>query len=852
MKKSISQLDLRNIKTYKNKNIIIILKNLSGEEIKTIDASIIALIASLDLQTINTIFRNSHPLLQSKMWENEVIQKALILGHGNDKHLSSEEMIRNLENLHKVIKSLSVKKQIYKSEYFIKIIIQNNNLEPRFFHFYNIKKVFENITLSQEFNKLPSDKQLQVIAKLNKYSHEVLLPNDFRQRYPSIDILIPEFRNKPIDEEIFNKLTEEEMIFLNYINDTTNSERLQQYIINSIKNNHQSFKDFFEALQQKTLIINAKINTRHLFPKVSLEEKVYHILLTNIDDEIIKEKLLRYIIHPIMKDCSLNPEEVYQTLKRNLNNQLLTYHDINILNNNYYRYKDLRMAFYLKFNIVLRNVDYLSGITINQMLKLNVKHINKLIKLLNDTTQDELSAIYSIAIKMYFIFGYERSLEILNNKYGQCDKIFFDNIAKTDVTKIPLKQEGNKYLPDIDQRFIKFMFENNHDNHFINMLNNKTSQLYRRWYYLYNNYDDILEKCHHEITLKKVTDILESDKYDISYKLITPDLYLLRDNNFIENIILGNKTIYTNSQILEEIIKIYSQMKVRTESSIPYVKGMTIDGYQYHMIKFDDPQIFTLGYQANCCIRTMDIGHNHLLHAALCRNGRVLLITDNNGNLAAFSPLKRNGNVLIANSIECIDKKAKHQHLIAEAFKTGIIDIVNTSLDSQEPLDLAVIGQASYLKPMVTPFPSEYPIPTIYEKHDEVYQHTDEYHLKLDIIYQTSKFKLDNIIVKDPNVSYMDPREEIKFIDLSTDVSHLEEVINIINAINYSLNKENYQQINKYLLKSVYYTKDWYIADTYQGFIGTYQETDYRAKEEFDYYMNIICNNHPKTLTKEK
>lgn len=66
-----------------------------------------------------------------------------------------------------------------------------------------------------------------------------------------------------------------------------------------------------------------------------------------------------------------------------------------------------------------------------------------------------------------------------------------------------MKEEGSKYLPDIDKRFINFMFETPTNNHFINMLNNKRSEIYKRWYYLYNNYDEILEKCHDEITLKK-------------------------------------------------------------------------------------------------------------------------------------------------------------------------------------------------------------------------------------------------------------------------------------------------------------------------------------------------------------
>ena len=137
-----------------------------------------------------------------------------------------------------------------------------------------------------------------------------------------------------------------------------------------------------------------------------------------------------------MKNTTANPELVYNTLLRNLNNKQLNYSNYsNLMYDRDPERKDLKLAFYLKFNIALAHVRYLNGITKEQISKVNVKHINKLYKYLDDKTQDELSSIYATCIKMYFIFGYERSLEILNNKYGKYDKVFLDNISKTDVSK---------------------------------------------------------------------------------------------------------------------------------------------------------------------------------------------------------------------------------------------------------------------------------------------------------------------------------------------------------------------------------------------------------------------------------
>ena len=184
-----------------------------------------------------------------------------------------------------------------------------------------------------------------------------------------------------------------------------------------------------------------------------------------------------------MNGSNVSPELMYDTIKRNLNYGLLSYNDVHYLTSNWDEgTKDLKLNFYLKFNIALPNARYLYGITAEQISKLNVKHINKLFKFLEDKTQDEAAAIYGISIKMYFIFGYERSIEILNGKFGQYNKTFLDNVAKTDISSLGMKEEGNKYLPEIDKRFINFMFETPKNNHFINMLNDKNMELYKFWY----------------------------------------------------------------------------------------------------------------------------------------------------------------------------------------------------------------------------------------------------------------------------------------------------------------------------------------------------------------------------------
>lgn len=849
--------DLKNIRTYKNKKITNIFKRMTDEDINLlIDSSVVEFISTLNDGTIISLFRNSGSSLQNKLWNNDIIQKVLIFGKKDvtDLHYD-EQVIINLENLNKIIKSQSIKKQVYTNKYFITMLTSDIKIDNKFFHSYDINKVFEGIVYSEQFKSLSNDIQLRIIEKLNSYTNDILLPIDFRQRYKNIERILFSIDISKLDENILSQLNDDELFFIDCIrNDKNNNQAIKKYIIKNIKSKGKSFEQFMDEMRTRDNLINGRIRDvyrqKYYYNSVDSKQKVFEILLHEIDDELIKEKMLRYLLPIIMKDSSVNSEAMYNTLKRNLNYNLLTYKDINNLTIQYdYLNKDLRLMFYLKFNISLASARYLTGITADQLSKINVKHINKLSKFLEDETQDELSSIYGICIKLYFIFGYERSIEILSGKYGEYNRIFLDNVAKTDVSKVLMIAEGNKYLPSIDRRFINFMFETPKSNHFIDMLNNKDLELYKSWYYFYNNYDEILEKCHNEITMKKIISILETEKYDINRKIITPDCYLLNNNDFIENIVLGNKTEHSNDDVLKNIVEIYRKMRKRVESSIPYVEGTSVDGYKFQTLKFDDYKIFELGYKANCCIRTLDTAHNHLLHAALCRNGRILLIYDELSNLAAFCPVKRNGNVLIVNSIECVDKRFdKTGDYIKTAFIQCIQEIVNTSILSNEPIELVCIGGRSYLKPNVVQFPTNVEIPTIYEKDDDTYKDTDIYHKSLDIVYKADNFSFESIKKGNPKVSYNDPRLSITFCDFwQSSKEEQEKALNVINAIRYSSSEleelESFRLCERYEIQCCIYNKDWYILKSFDGNIyGDCLKDDERAITEYNIALQEFQN----------
>ena len=73
---------------------------------------------------------------------------------------------------------------------------------------------------------------------------------------------------------------------------------------------------------------------------------------------------------------------------------------------------DITKLFYEKFNILIDDSSLISGISAYQIVKINVHHINNIFKLTKLYIDNDILC-YLISIKLYFVFGYERSLNIL-------------------------------------------------------------------------------------------------------------------------------------------------------------------------------------------------------------------------------------------------------------------------------------------------------------------------------------------------------------------------------------------------------------------------------------------------------
>ena len=503
---------------------------------------------------------------------------------------------------------------------------------------------------------------------------------------------------------------------------------------------------------------------------------------------------------------------------------------------------DIKSMFFLRFNTTGRNMGYLHGITVAQLMRINVKHINRIVQLVYDPENDELSDSYSKAIKLYMIFGLERTLEILNG-HRFINKSFLDNVSRLDVSGVEMKPEGKRYLPVLNDEFVRFMF----NPYNIDAIFDTETAISATWYYLYNNFEKVKILCKGHITLAQAETILKEQVNSVRYDL-DPDCYRLQKVLYEAG--LGNKMHYSNEIIYDEMCKIHKEQIKRVTSTIPYVKGVLDSGWGYEVMRYDSEIAYVLGYRAGCCIRTKDIAHNHLLHALLCKSGRILLTYKPDGTIASFSPLKRNGEVIIANSIEAIDKSDNASKHIVEAFAAGMKEICRVSKESEEKdwLKVATIGSSSSRKPLSESWPPKIKTPTILEKDNPIYKDTDTYHKRLSIFYKDINVKLEELKYGKTEYEYYDPRKKIlACLNNRDEIIVQQKIMTIIDSIRYRKqistgeSVRNFERMKNMYFKAMFCNEDWFIIVDYGNRIHfECIEDDPRALKEMNVVLETI------------
>lgn len=546
----------------------------------------------------------------------------------------------------------------------------------------------------------------------------------------------------------------------------------------------------------------------------------------------VEEKYLRSLLYNF-RQLSNKTEELYQISKPKPDEP-----------NQETKPKFFLVINYLNTGVIDSEVDktFNNIITVEQFQKINLKKVNKINKTITNLFQksegfSEKSAV-ALSYKLYMIFGYENTIDLLNSKFGPIDHITLSKLLSScNVQKVEFEKSGNAYEPIINKEFINFLIGDKKDNNTTlkRMLRGEIDIIKDEFANFYNNFRRFQIAIGDKIHLNKLLPLLEENPF-----MLLPDEYkLTKDiiNNVIKSykhsdVLPDNQTLKVDEKkcILTACEFYHQNLESRVTSSIPRVYGKTENNYSYEVLKLDDPIIMTLGYQTGCCFR-LDGGSSEFLeYCSKSPYARVIVVKNENNEICGMIPIIRNGNVINGNSIE---KNSKGEPFkIYQALKCAYNDILEFSSSyEKEPIVACLVTNlhsncfsTRRIKKNIYPI-SPVKFYTNYEGSTYIVSSKDG--------ITESDFQLYT-----PDSLYYDARPDILVYHWNMNDDKLKKAADTrVKSILYKL-EENTE--NTFITRYIACSEDWFIKFDGFGIKGKCLDKDPRAIEEYNAVMTYL------------
>lgn len=619
---------------------------------------------------------------------------------------------------------------------------QNRNLFSSFFQ--RVYDVIKNYGI--ERTKLEYGKYLKIVSNVLEISYD-----DLKSELISLDYYL-----KNNDKEQERKTVEilkeyyKKFIILykkNFTDDYVSKklENIKPYFKEIIASNKRQMSemDFISVLKRKKdlydkLLNMVNANSGLKFDKLNLDKLIMSILNKN-DQEILD---LLNIQKPEFYD-SIDQMRALRRLRINYSKRL-----INEIN------PDLHKIVETFLNNPIENESLKKYFNKNQILLLNdVVNLMKESKSSIDFSRDDLfiSAYNELTVE---------DKEVLNKfksdlKYVEELKKLIFNMYKREndtynylynIVELEEKNESDTLINSNSSSFndsnyvlnnYDYMFDKNAIINFINEIDeNKFIKLNNYEYMklkdlltsdkllcpmLYGNLkqiklSDLINNFHDLCNVMKYSNINKNNldlifkKLNV-YKYATEEQIRLLGLPVVEKIINNNQFMdvkITDVDIKNRIIKaedLMKRAKAVTLSTVPYItvenNGITISRYLN-----DDPKILTSGIDTNSCFRLSANDNDFLYYTILNKNGFVLKITDENGNiLSKIAGIRRN-NIIELNGVRNSENSnlisSKEQYVlyknILDALEIYGQKLIECTKDTETPIDFVVINKAGILE----------------------------------------------------------------------------------------------------------------------------------------------------------
>jgi hypothetical protein len=448
------------------------------------------------------------------------------------------------------------------------------------------------------------------------------------------------------------------------------------------------------------------------------------------------------------------------------------------------------------------------------------------------------------------------SIKIYNNQHPNKKEPLtvmeiFKLLYNVEIRKVLINNNGHAIQDELLQKFLLGNGKVDNDCLLRRVINKCAYGLNNTIDVVVNNFDTLKEiviNSNGKLSIYSLLDVIDivkvmifeipPNELDLKLESVTK---LLNSRTFIDA---------PKEDILLRARELHLERRKKYYSSIPIVKKET-DKYTYEVIKFDDPDLITIGIDASSCFKIGGGGEDLLRYCMTDPNGAIIRVYDEYKNMF-MSPVVRNGNTLFINGVDPMVTSKEQSEFVMKVFKECVKDIISHT--KEQKIEMAVItnlNQTKYVKE------ETYELIDINEVIcvDKLIYTDYDNENKFDrfLIAKTS----DNPTFKSyypSEVFYLERNPNYFYCTNSED--DLERINLIINYINYeSLSYEedsdlkivNYQNIKPTDFDYIIGNKDWFIAvDPNGNVINKLLPFDPRAKDEYDAQLKDVVSNHAK------
>lgn len=496
----------------------------------------------------------------------------------------------------------------------------------------------------------------------------------------------------------------------------------------------------------------------------------------------------------------------------------------------------------------LGQIDFkVEDFTVEQLENYNVKQHKQLCKKFEKNNW-YFKSYKQLILKLMLMVGFNntRALLEINDTLPVLEHL----VGNVDVKNVKLDEQHN---PILNMKLMNLLFSDKDYSKMKEILSNKDNDLYKYFPRMFNEWKVIVMN-NKDKSLKMIIDFLKSDEISL------PPKYYRLEGLF--------KFIGCNNRNVDETLLLHDQMLTRVSSTIPRITGKK-DEYSYEILRLDDMEALTVGNKTDCCFTVLGNGYSCLKHSLTSINGRILVVKKGN-EILAHSWIWRNGNLLCLDNIE-ISKKINSVDFL-DIYLQVADELIKTSYQSEgieHCIKNITIGFTNFDKQIkgIEQYPcliakncnledkdfgsrlgsNRQFVDVLPQPIEEV-----EYSDSKDVQYLIKGNGIFNL--GQSYFVYQDERKDIMYYseDKPYDEDYIKVMNERVNALRYiKAEKDNtldsYKAIDVEDLKEVYCNDDWYVINSANGDIETFNNSsDERSNNE----INSISLKYEKVLKK--